>query len=221
MPRVIVIVEGQTEEAFIKNVLAPDLWQHGVYATPILLGVPGHKGGNVNYARVSRDVLIQLKRDRSAYCTTMFDYYGLGAGFPGTPVPGGIPSLDKVRLIESAVREDINARFQSLRFIPYIQLHEYEGLLFSNPGEFARGINQPQLRDRLQMIRDEFETPEDINNDPLTAPSKRVVREYPPYKKVIEGTQAASAVGVRAMRDHCPHFREWFETLQALKPLNP
>jgi len=219
--RVLVIVEGQTEESFVGRVLAPALWPRQVYAKPVLLG---HRGGRVNYARVSRDVLIQLKQDRTAYCTTMFDFYGLGAGFPGTPPPAHLSNYDKVVQIETAFRQDICARIpDSLRpdrrFIPYLQLHEYEGLLFSDPTAFAHGINQAQLAHSFQQIRDSFQTPEDINDDPNRAPSKRVIACHPAYRKVIEGTQAAKSVGLAAIRAECRHFREWFETLEGLQDL--
>jgi hypothetical protein len=79
-------VEGQTEESFIKEVLAPTLWSREIYLLPTLLGVPGHKGGRANYARLKKDLLIQLKQDRSVYCSTMLDFYGLGKDFPGMPV---------------------------------------------------------------------------------------------------------------------------------------
>ena len=31
---------------------------------------------------MKRDVFVLLKQDRGAYCSTMVDLYGLGAGFP-------------------------------------------------------------------------------------------------------------------------------------------
>ena len=81
---------------------------------------------------------------------------------------------------------------------------------------YAAGINRPDLRRQFQQIRDEVESPEDINNYPETAPSKRVLALCPSYRKVIEGTQAAAAVGIPIMREACQHFREWVESLEAL-----
>jgi len=74
-------------ESFVRNVLADVLWANNVHPTPILLGRPGHKGGRTNYARLKRDVVVQLKQDRGGYCSTMVDLYGLGPGFPGHPHP--------------------------------------------------------------------------------------------------------------------------------------
>lgn len=151
----------------------------------------------------------------------MVDLYGLGAGFPGHPPPDHLSNIDKVRHVEQAMKQDICKELPDdlrpdLRFIPYLQLHEYEAILFSDPTAFAAGINHPNLRPQFQRIRDGFDSPEDINNDSETAPSKRVIAACPSYRKVIEGTQAAAAVGIPAMREQCPHFREWVESLEAL-----
>src|SRR5215469_8249755 len=173
MTRVHVVVEGPTEESFIKDILAPLLLSHQVYLIPIILGAPGHKGGNVNYARVKKDVVTLLKQDSTAYCTTMLDLYGLGRGFPGMPLPPNIPNLDKVTRVEEAIKADVVRevpdRRPDIRFLPYLQLHEYEGLLFSNPAAFASGIGQSHLAGELKAIRQAFATPEDINDDPNTA----------------------------------------------------
>lgn len=191
-----------------------------VYLTPIILGVPGHRGGRTNYARVKKDVLVQLKQDRTAYCSTMLDLYGLGKGFPGTPLPPNLSNLNKVIHIEQAVKGDIIAQAPDLRpdvrFLPYLRLHEYEGLLFSDPVAFANGIYQSNLARQLQSIRQGFPTPEDINDGPNTAPSKRVLQVCPSYRKPLDGTRAAKAVGIDTMRRECGHFREWVERLEAL-----
>jgi hypothetical protein len=195
--RLLVIVEGQTEESFIRNVLAPELFQFGVSASARIIGVPGRKGGNVNYDRLRGDVLIILRQDPTAYCSTLVDFYGLGKGFPGHPPPHNLANIQKAQHIEASVREDIIGLIPDMRpdirFIPYIQLHEYEGLLFSDPEALATGIGAPALVTRFQGIRDEFKTPEDINNDPDTAPSKRILAAYSKYKKVIHGTNVAKA----------------------------
>jgi Domain of unknown function (DUF4276) len=218
--RVTVVVEGQTEDAFVNRVLAPALWSRGVYLTPILLGVPGHKGGRPNYARLRKDVLLHLKQDRTAYCSTMLDLYGLGAGFPGTPVPPGLTGIAKAAHIEQAIKAHICELVPDLRpdvrLLPYIQVHEYEGLLFSDPPVFAAAINRPHLARTFQAIRDDFATPEDINDDPTTAPSKRVLAAHRAYRKVLDGTRAAGAIGIEAMRRECTHFRDWLERLEAL-----
>lgn len=156
MTRVNVIVEGPTEESFVKNVLAPFLWPGTVYLVPIILGVPGHKGGNVSYSRVRKDILLQLKQDRGACCSTMFDLYGLGPGFPeirSTHQPTG---LARAESIEQAILRDIAAEVPDLRpdirFLPYLQVHEYEGLLFSDPDAFATDSEGMIFPDGLRIF---------------------------------------------------------------------
>jgi hypothetical protein len=218
--RVVVIVEGQTEESFVNDVLAEAMWPAEVYLTPILLGVPGHKGGRTSYARVKKDVLLHLKQDKAAYCSTMLDFYGLGPGFPGTPVPIGLTSIAKAARVEQAMKADVCELVPDLRpdvrFLPYVQMHEYEGLLFSDPRLFAEAINQRHLAEAFQEVRAGFPTPEDIDDDPITAPSKRILRAFGSYRKVLDGTIAARRVGIEAMRRECPHFRDWLARLQAL-----
>jgi len=221
--RVVVIVEGATEESFVKGPLAEALWPRQVYLTPIILGVPGHQGGRTNYARVQKDLLRQFKQDPTAYCSTMIDFYGLGHGFPGTPLPQHLGNIRKVEQIERAIKDDICARIPDfrpdVRLIPYLSLHEYEGLLFSDPDALAQALKQPKLASRLYQVRNDFPTPEDINDGPETAPSKRVIAVYSGYRKVIEGTLAVRAVGVERMHRECEHFRNWVERLKSLPDL--
>ena len=124
MSRVYAIVEGPTEESFVKGPLAEVLASHGVYITAIILGVPGQKGGRTKYVRVEKDILRQLKHDQRAYCTTMIDFYGLGAGFPGTPTPAHLTNIEKVEHIERAVKDNICRQIPgfrpALRLIPYL-----------------------------------------------------------------------------------------------------
>ena len=209
----------------IKNVLAPSLWELKIYVTPVILGVAGHKGGNVSYARVKKDILLQLKQDRKGHCSTMLDLYGLRRDFPGIPLPSNLSGPQRAELIERAVYKDISAAIPELRadirFIPYLQPHEYEGLLFSDPcfsdlGIFASVLGKPYLSKQLRDIRDAFPTPEDINDKPNSAPSKRVLSLYSAYQKVIEGTLAAQEVGLETMRQECRHFAAWLSRLESL-----
>lgn len=220
MIRLNVLVEGQTEESFVYNLLAQSFNPNQINITPILLGRPGHKGGRTNYDRVKRDILVLLKQDRTAFCSTMLDFYGLGRGFPGMPLPPHLTNTEKVLHIEEALKKNICKEISDLRpdirFIPYLQLHEYEGLLFSDPSAFAEAIKERNLAIKFQAIRDEFTTPEDINDSAESAPSKRILRLAPFYHKVIHGTLAAQAVGIEKMKEECPHFHDWLNRIEAI-----
>ena len=107
------------------------------------------------------------------------------------------------------------------RFIPYVQMYEFEGLLFSHPERLAQGINQSELGCSLQKIRDAFDSPEEINNSPVTAPSKRIGKLFSAYDKPIHGSLAAIEIGLDVIRQECQRFDEWLKKLEALQPKEP
>jgi len=220
MIRVNIIAEGQTESTFINEVLEPVLRPFNLWPRPCLIGRPGHKGGNVSRDRVRNDALRLLKGDESAYCTTMLDFFRLDADFPGLPVPPNSTTARKADIVQKALYEDIanhlENRFRPDRFIPYIQMHEFEGLLFSDPAGFAKGLGNTKLTQDLALIRAQFGSPEDINDGPATAPSKRIDRLCPEYDKPIHGSLAAIEIGLDAIRRECPHFDEWVTRLEKL-----
>jgi len=109
----------------------------------------------------------------------------------------------------------MGGNFDPNRFVPFVVMHEFEGLLFSDCNDFARSVGLLQVRTKLQQIRDQFETPEDINDSPVTAPSKRVKTLIPKYQKPLFGNLAALAIGLKKIRDACPHFHEWLVRLEA------
>ena len=214
MKRVYVLCEGSTERTFIREVLQPE------YATLHLIPVlPGHSsaparhGGNIRYARIRPELLNLLKMDPAGFCTTMLDFYALGQGFPGRDSSKGKSPLDRGCMIEQAMEQDITAAmghgFDNSRFRAYLSMHEFEALLFSNPVRLADALGRPEAAGTLLSIRAEFTTPEDINDDVLTAPSKRLQQVFRRYDKVVGGNVAALSVGVEAMRRECPHFSQW------------
>lgn len=218
---VYVVVEGQTEENFVNDLLAPHFAGLGVYVYPRLLGRPGHQGGRVNYARVKKDVSIFLRQHRGAYCTTLIDLYGLGKGFPESESAFSRSHADVAARREQAMKADIIATLgddsqADARFIPYIQQYEFEGLLFSSPVALAAGIAKPHLAEQFRAIRGAFNTPEDINNSRETAPSKRILRIHPAYQKPIDGVQAAKAIGLGTIRAECPRFHAWLTQIETL-----
>lgn len=220
MVRVHVICEGQTEEIFVNEVLARGLRERAIHLLPALVGKPGHKGGALTSQRLVVDIRTRLLGDTTAYCTTLFDYYRLPKGFPGREEALREQSTrDKARCICSGLTDFLG---QSLgedavrRFVPYVQMHEFEGILFSSPVALATGICQPQLVSGLQNIRKLFVTPEDINDGAETAPSKRISKLYPAYDKPLYGSLAAMEMGLDVIRKECPLFNEWVSTLEAL-----
>ncbi|WP_248748604.1 DUF4276 family protein [Pseudomonas sp. MWU15-20650] len=223
MIRVHVICEGQTEEMFINEVLAQAFYHLDIYLMPALIGKPGHKGGNFRFERLLTDVEKRLLGDRQAYCTTFFDFYGLPEEFPGKAHAAVKNSMDEKAdcLLQAMVERLANELGDEAmrRFIPYVQMYEFEGLLFSCPRRLASGINQPALEERFMHIRNEFETPETINNSPMTAPSKRLQSLYAGYDKPLHGSLAAIEIGLPAIREQCSRFDNWLSEMEALQPL--
>lgn len=93
-------------------------------------------------------------------------------------------------------------------------MHEFEGLLFSDPDRFAQSLGKRDLAPELRGIRQEFRTPEDINDSPDTAPSKRVLNLYRGYRKPVDGVQAMAELGLDTVREACPLFNAWVSTLE-------
>jgi hypothetical protein len=213
--RLHVIAEGTTEEEFINELIAPVLRAKGV------LAIPRPLEGNVSYTRLKKFILDHLKNEPRAYCTTFVDYYGLGPGFPER---AGIrrfdPTEKKKRMLEDAIRRDVEQTlgnsYDHSHFIPYVQMHEFEGLLFSDPARLASGIYMPELAGSLQAIRALFATPEDIDEGKETAPSKRIKALYRGYDKPFGGNLAALEIGFEAIRASCPLFDGWVTRLELL-----
>lgn len=219
MIRVYVICEGQTEVSFIKNLLQEDFSFRNIDLRPALVGKPGRKGGNVNWDRLFLDVRNFLCGDKSAYCTTLFDYYGLPEDFPGKREGHNFSDIaDKSHAVKDALNKVLAEKIgnDAQRFIPYVQMYEFEGLLFSDPTAFARGIDRHDLSKQLTDIRNSFTTPEMINDSPNTAPSKRIKNLVAEYDKPRMGLQAASEIGIGKIRQACSLFNSWLTFLESL-----
>lgn len=215
--KVFVLVEGQTEESFVKNVLPgampPDLFlQPVIVATKRVNSGGKFKGGVPSYAKVRGEVLRLLGDSSALMITTMLDYYALPLSFPGRAHPIGARAAQKVQSVEAAWNADIDCA----RFRAYLSLHEFEALLFSQPAAIAEGFARPELAAQLDGIRALFTTPEDINDHPDTAPSARLESLYPRYSKPFFGTLIARRIGIEAMVAECPHFAGWVGFLKSL-----
>jgi hypothetical protein len=219
MVRVHVFVEGQTEKMFVQSILSPHFAQHETYLFPRQLGKPKHKRGICDYALARRDILAMLKQEPASFCTTMFDYYGMPDSWPNRAMARQRPFGEKPSTIEDAVLADIaaelGAAFDPGRLIPYVQMHEFEALLFSDTKVLAEGLKLPGDAS-VQAIRDQFRTPEEINDSEQTAPSKRIHNLNEGYAKVRHGILISQDIGLDVMRAECPHFNEWIAKLEAV-----
>lgn len=224
MKRLHITAEGQTEESFVNKTLKQHLAQFGVYADVrcVLTGKKKAKmfrGGMTTYEKAKKDISRWLREETGntdVAFTTMFDFYALPDDFPGYQDALLLQDpYEKVAKIEEAIAADI----ADPRFIPYIQLHEFETLLFVEPEKFGiEYIDETKKIARLRAIANEFGNPELINQGPETAPSKRIIKVFADYEnnKPAIGSMVAHEIGVDALRGACRHFNEWLTKLERL-----
>jgi hypothetical protein len=221
-----IIVEGQTEQTFVRDVLAPQMANKGIYLYPALIGKSGHKGGNIRFDRVKNDIALFLRQRNDTYISTMFDYFRIDSKWPGKmevdqKIRNGatLTASHKAELLEAATHEDIVKTFSEFhsekRFIPYIEMHEFEALLFSDANILAEKskIDVWQIREIIKA----YKNPEEINDDPVKSPSKRLETLNSQYRKVVMGKVIAEAIGIPGIRKQCSHFNDWLTKLEELK----
>ena len=217
------IVEGQTEETFVNQTLSPHLADLTVYARArcVMTSQKGgfkYRGGLSSYAQAKADVARWMNEDQNfeARFTTMFDLYALPEDFPGYEV--AMRERDpyvRVERLEDALYDDIS----DWRFVPYIQLHEFEALLFADPTKLNEQFECDSTAfERLVEVSERC-NPELIDDGSDTAPSKRIISEIPEYKhsKASAGPIVARQIGLTVLRAKCTHFSAWLDKLEALE----
>lgn len=215
--QIVVIVEGKTEEIFIKSILAPYLAQKNIFMTPIIISKPGQKGGDVSFKRAIKDIKLHMKQRNDTYVSLFVDYYGIKNDWPGlgSAKSKTIP-VEIAKVLNDATQKAIDSRLGdydfSRRFVPNITVHEFESLLFSDAKELAEklGVDKKDVDAILKRCGE----PEKINNSSLTAPSKRLDKLYDRYKKTSTGITIANAIGIVKMREKCPVFDNWLKTVE-------
>jgi hypothetical protein len=212
---VYVLCEGQTEESFCKEVLYNQFVNQNVYIIPILCAtkrssVKKYAGGVSTFAKIKDELLLLCRQHKNEYITAMFDCYGLPKDTPGLEIQENDP-YQKVLQIEKAVNDEIS---QPNCFF-WLTLHEFEGLLFSNPAAFSAIASDREVA-ALQSIRDSVASPELIDNGRDSSPSKRLYRIVPNYAKVLHGIELIRVIGMDAIQKQCPHFDAWIRRIQSL-----
>lgn len=222
MIRLHVTAEGQTEQAFIKELLANHLSSFNVFADARCVltskdkrAAMEYRGGLLNYEKARKDLMAWIKTDNHPECrfTTMFDLYALPDDFPEYNASRTLSPYDRVRTLEKAMADDID----DYRFIPYIQLHEFESLILSDPRaldcEYLE--HEKPIDNLISMVGGE--NPELINDGAQTAPSKRILQEIPEYDKVTAGVSVAKMIGLKKLREKCRHFNDWLTLLETIE----
>lgn len=233
MKRINIIVEGETEEEFVNVLLKEPFALQGIYLTACRVTTNRKlkaKGGVTTYLKFKRDLLNWLDQDKQATLSMMFDLYALPDNFPGVlkAREHSDPYL-RVKVIEQALLEDIRQERPDVqnRFLPYVQLHEFESLLFSHPQRLSEGLelfipDTSSFEPELNIILEEAKSnPELINDSPKTAPSKRIEdffkRNSCKYQKPLLGVFVTELIGLPHLRANCAHFNHWLNQLEQLE----
>ncbi|MBR4898741.1 MAG: DUF4276 family protein [Prevotella sp.] len=217
MKRLVFIVEGETEEAFVNTILRPYFQGCGLYNPVQCFKIKHTQGGMHKYSYVRNDVLNTIY-EHDVIVTTMFDLYALPHSFPGYEESQTINDhLKRVEFLEAKMKEDLelsqNRQFNN--YIPYIQLHEFEALVFSSPNGFEALFEDKEMNFKgIREVIDTFPNPEDINDSPETAPSKRMQKLIQGYNKVTYGVSLIEYTGIGIILKKCPHFKDWIEKLK-------
>ena len=214
MIKINIIVEGETERLFVNKILSPYFKNKNIFfnkpsviKTKINLRGKNYTGGTVRFDSLCKQINF-LSQDTSSYTTTFFDYYGY-------------KKKDKnIKKNVNELQKELKYEIKSERFIPYIQMHEFEALLFSSEKVLADKIDKSNHKKLIEIIR-KYPNPEDINDSKETAPSKRLNELFNnSYKKTINGILIAQAIELEEMRKKCPRFNSWIEKLENLEPLS-
>ena len=224
MNELVVIVEGETEQTFVRDQLAAHLIQHQTSAWPVLPGPHRNHGGVKKWEVARRDIIRTLKERR--YCSTMFDYYGMPADWPGRAEAAAKPWSERARTVEDKIHADVTAAlggsFNPKYFVPYVQLHEFEALVFADVNVLVSvlaplGTRSPEsLVRHFSEILNEAGHPEAINDGYETCPSRRIGKIVPAYQKRAQGPIVTSRIGIEELRVRCSHFGEWLTRLEDL-----
>lgn len=227
MRRVCIVCEGQTEETFVRDVLAPAFYDLRLNLIPEMVeSSPGHKGGALKYDRVKRHLRNTLRQNSAPVVTTLLDLYRLDNGFPG--FDAALTHTDLARRLDTlkqALHADVvaEAGCQPGRFFPYFQPYEFEALLFSDVHTLT-GV-EAGWRNALPALtaaRSAAESPEHINDRPHTKPAAHLERALsnPGYHKRRHGPIAARKIGLARIEAECAFFAGWLAQIRALAQTN-
>lgn len=218
MKRIIVICEGPTEKEFCEKSLFPHFISKNIIIDYPL--IKKSSGGIIKWSEIKRQIENHLKQDSAAFVTMLIDYYGLYKKHEFPEWENSLKEADKnqrMDLLEKAMKQSIDEKL-GYRFIPYLQLHEFEGLLFNNLETFKSQIPANEITNvrELENVISSYPNPEMINDTPDNAPSKRLIKLIAGYRKVVYGNILAEVIGLERIRNKCPRFNVWIFKLESI-----
>lgn len=224
MNEIVAIVEGETEQTFVRNQIAAHLACLGITIWAVLPGRSRRRGGVKKWEVAKQDILRTLREGR--FCTTMFDYYAMPTDWPGRAESAKLPWEKRANRVESQVLEDVTAAmgssFDPRFFIPYVQLHEFEALAFADVEKLASVVaplgswswRTEELTALFQKVVDDSGSPEAINDSYENCPSRRITKIENAYRKRVHGPIVTGRIGLEVLRKECQHFASWIDRLE-------
>ena len=215
-----IIVEGPTETAVLKRLLTNALKPHG-----IILAAPVELGGNVGLDRLVARVVQLIKQHPRDTVSTFIDYYGRARGWTDRHEAQNLPVEALAAKTEDLLYEKVRSQFSNtglpLRFLPHVQMHEIEALLFARADLLAKVFERPDLETKVTACLQGLHSCEEINNCPETAPAARIEKLFGHYKKGKKQRSHALAYAslieqmnaFNDVRNACPLFSRWVEQL--------
>ena len=219
MRQVAILVEGQTEETLVNDVLGPAASKCGTYVTPVVVTTSAtptgahHGGGHWKHYHAKLQALLRAPHWHRV--GLLLDYYQYPKGAPGREMATPSESLDSAGR-QSALMAALSAEYPDPRCHPLVVLHEIEALVLAaiDAGQGGGLIPQQGLAELRQAIT-RAGGPERVNDGPSSAPSKRLEEADPNYMKTVTGPLLVSEAGLPAVLERCPTFRAWWEGLLA------
>ncbi len=216
MKRIIIICEGQTEQEFCKDVLSPYFQTKGIQIQAPL--IKKSKGGIVKWVVLKKEIETYLKQEPNIFVTLLIDYYGIKTEhkFPYWNEANKIKDKKlHIAKLETEMQKSVESPV-NYRFIPYIQLHEFEGLLFCKKDVFDKNFEKSEFSDYnlLTETLSKFPNPEDINDGEKTSPSKRLSKIIIGYNKIVFGSMLAQEIGLKTLREKATRFNNWLTKIE-------
>jgi len=213
--RLAIVVEGPTEQEFVEAVLRPHFIARNAHVDVTRVGKTKGRlasgGGHFkHWLPEIRWVLTSTSRD--LFVSTLFDLYGLPPDFPRRDELSSVrDTSERCTRLEQALASVVN----DTRFVPYIQRHEFEALVLAALPGLRAQLDASDTAGVDSLIAELGDTaPEDVNDDPTTAPSKRLERCIEGYTKTLHGPLAILEVGLPKIRRACPRFDAWLSSLE-------
>lgn len=216
MKRLVIIAEGETEESFVNNILCPFFCSKGIYNSIQCFKTKHSHGGMSKYSYIKKDIL-NIIYEKDVVVSMMIDFYRLPSDFPGfNDLKVTQTHKEQANLLETRIKKDLENSQNQLfdNFIPYIQLHEFEALVFASISGIDSLFERSEMDyNGLMNVIQQYPNPEDINNHPDTAPSVRLKKLISGYNKVLHGIDIINTVGMAELLEKCPRFKTWIESM--------